>query len=117
MASRNKKNKARNSYMENGGERRDDKMKRINYYKKRDRQKLKVRADMAQWQSSALGKVAKWSTREDALKTGSIPVFLCNAQVGGSTPSVGLVTPYEGRRPTGDVPAQSVRKPAQMGDK
>lgn len=54
MASQNKKNKARNSYMENGGERRDDKMKRINYYKKRDRQKLKVHADMAQWQSSAL---------------------------------------------------------------
>lgn len=49
MASRNKKNKARNSYMENGGERRDDKMKHINYYKKRDRQKLKVHADMAQW--------------------------------------------------------------------
>ena len=96
MASQNKKNKARNSYMENGGERRDDKMKRINYYKKRDRQKLKVCADIAQL----------------------VERQFCKLEVDWvQVPLSALVTPYEVRRPTGDVPAQSVRKPAQMGDK
>ena len=41
MASQNKKRKAKNSYMTNGGERLDRKIKRIMYYTKRQRKKLK----------------------------------------------------------------------------
>lgn len=41
MASENKKRKAKNSYLHNGGDRLDLKMKRIAYYTKRDRNKLK----------------------------------------------------------------------------
>ena len=37
MASVAKKKKARNSFMMNGGARADTKLRRINYYKKRDR--------------------------------------------------------------------------------
>lgn len=39
MSSEAKKRKARNSFMYNGGEKADNKMKRINYYKKQDRAK------------------------------------------------------------------------------
>ena len=42
MASENKKRKAKNSFMMNGGEKCDIKLKRINYYKKRDRVKNKA---------------------------------------------------------------------------
>lgn len=41
MASESKKRKAKNSYLYNGGTRLDLKMKRIAYYTKRDRNKLK----------------------------------------------------------------------------
>lgn len=41
MSSENKKRKARNSFMHNGGEKTDTKLKRINYYKKRDRNRIK----------------------------------------------------------------------------
>ena len=41
MASQNKKRKAKNSYMTNGGEKLDRKIKRIMYYIKRQRKKLK----------------------------------------------------------------------------
>lgn len=40
MASENKKRKARNSYLYNGGEKHDGKMKRIMYFTKRQRNKL-----------------------------------------------------------------------------
>lgn len=41
MASENKKRKARNSYLINGSDRLDCKMKRVAYYTKRDRSKNK----------------------------------------------------------------------------
>lgn len=41
MASRNKKKKAKNSYMINGGEKCDLRLKRIMYYSKRERNRLK----------------------------------------------------------------------------
>ena len=41
MASQNKKKKAKNSYLSNGGEKLDGKNKRIMYYTKRQRKKLK----------------------------------------------------------------------------
>lgn len=41
MASKNKKNKARNSYIYNGAEKLDDKGKRWMYYTKRQRNKNK----------------------------------------------------------------------------
>ena len=41
MASQNKKRKAKNSYLSNGGEKLDGKNKRIMYYTKRQRKKLK----------------------------------------------------------------------------
>ena len=41
MASENKKRKARNSYLYEGGEKCDLKMKRTMYYTKRQRKKLK----------------------------------------------------------------------------
>ena len=41
MASENKKRKAKNSYLHNGGDRLDLKMKRVAYYTKRDRNRLK----------------------------------------------------------------------------
>ena len=41
MASQNKKRKAKSSYMTNGGEKLDGKNKRIMYYTKRQRKKLK----------------------------------------------------------------------------
>lgn len=41
MASENKKHKSKNSYLYNGGDRIDCKMKRIAYFTKRDRNKLK----------------------------------------------------------------------------
>lgn len=41
MSSENKKRKAKNSFMHNGGEKTDTKLKRINYYKKRDRNRIK----------------------------------------------------------------------------
>lgn len=41
MASQNKKRKAKNSYMTNSGEKLDGKNKRIMYYTKRQRKKLK----------------------------------------------------------------------------
>jgi hypothetical protein len=40
MASVAKKKKAKNSFMMNGGARADTKLRRINYYKKRDRDRL-----------------------------------------------------------------------------
>lgn len=39
MASENKKRKARNSYLYNGGDKKDYKMKRIMYFTKRQRNK------------------------------------------------------------------------------
>lgn len=42
MASQNKKRKAKNSYLSNGGEKLDGKNKRIMYYTKRQRKKLKA---------------------------------------------------------------------------
>lgn len=41
MASQNKKKKAKDSYLSNGGEKLDGKNKRIMYYTKRQRKKLK----------------------------------------------------------------------------
>lgn len=41
MASQNKKRKAKNSCLSNGGEKLDGKNKRIMYYTKRQRKKLK----------------------------------------------------------------------------
>ena len=41
MASQNKKKKAKNSYLSNGGEKLDRKNKQIMYYTKRQRKKLK----------------------------------------------------------------------------
>ncbi len=41
MASENKKKKAKNSYLYNGGDKNDLKMKRIMYFTKRHRKKLK----------------------------------------------------------------------------
>lgn len=41
MTSQNKKRKAKNSYLHNGGDKCDYKMKRIMYFTKRQRQKLK----------------------------------------------------------------------------
>ena len=41
MASQNKKKKAQNSYLSNGGEKLDGKNKRIMYYTKRQRKNLK----------------------------------------------------------------------------
>ena len=41
MASQNKKRKSKNSYRTNGREKLDGKMKRIMYYTKRQRKKLK----------------------------------------------------------------------------
>ena len=41
MTSQNKKRKAKNSYITNGGEKLDGKTKRIMYYTKRQRKKLK----------------------------------------------------------------------------
>lgn len=41
MASQNKKRKARNSYLLNGGDKMDIKMKRTMYFTKRQRRKLK----------------------------------------------------------------------------
>lgn len=41
MASENKKNKAKNSHLINGADKEDCKMKRVMYYTKRDRNKLK----------------------------------------------------------------------------
>lgn len=41
MASQNKKKKAKNSYMLNGGEKCDLRLKRIMYYTKRERNRLK----------------------------------------------------------------------------
>ena len=43
MASDNKKRKAKNSYMSNGGEKLDGKSKRIMYFTKRQRNKIKNR--------------------------------------------------------------------------
>ena len=42
MTSENKKRKARNSYMYNGGEKDSTKLRRVNYFKKRDRKRNKV---------------------------------------------------------------------------
>ena len=41
MASENKKRKAKNSYIVDGGEKADAKMKRFYYYTKRNRKKVK----------------------------------------------------------------------------
>lgn len=41
MASKNKKNKAKNSYIHNGADKYDCKMKRSMYFTKRQRNKLK----------------------------------------------------------------------------
>ena len=41
MASQNKKNKARNSYFYNGGEKDTIKMKRVKYFNKKQRNELK----------------------------------------------------------------------------
>ena len=41
MASQNKKRKAKNSYLHNGGDKLDGKMKRVMYFTKRQRKKLK----------------------------------------------------------------------------
>ena len=45
MASQNKKRKAKNSYLYNGGDKVDLKMKRIMYFTKRQRKKLKEMED------------------------------------------------------------------------
>lgn len=44
MASQNKKKKAKNSYMVKGGEKCDLRLKRIMYYTKRERNRLKKAA-------------------------------------------------------------------------
>ena len=41
MASLNKKRKAKNSYLHNGADKKDDKLKRFMYYTKRQRNKNK----------------------------------------------------------------------------
>lgn len=41
MASKNKKNKAKNSFLYNGGEKDTIKLKRIKYYNKKQRNKIK----------------------------------------------------------------------------
>ena len=41
MASQNKKRKAKNSYIHNGGDKLDGKIKRVMYFTKRQRKKLK----------------------------------------------------------------------------
>ena len=41
MASQNKKKKAKNSYIHNGGDKLDGKIKRVMYFTKRQRKKLK----------------------------------------------------------------------------
>lgn len=46
MASENKKRKARNSYLYNGGDKCDKKMKRIMYFTKRQRNKNKEAVSM-----------------------------------------------------------------------
>ena len=46
MASQNKKRKAKNSYLSNGGEKLDGKNKRIMYYTKRQRKKIKGAGQM-----------------------------------------------------------------------
>lgn len=43
MTSQNKKNKARNSYIYNGGEKDTIKLKRIKYYNKRQRKEIKAK--------------------------------------------------------------------------
>lgn len=45
MASQNKKNKAKNSYLINGGEKEDGRMKRVFYYTKRQRANIKKELD------------------------------------------------------------------------
>lgn len=42
MTSENKKRKAKNSYINNGGEKDDIKLKRLSYYNKRKRNKIKA---------------------------------------------------------------------------
>ena len=42
MASNNKKNKAKNSFLYNGGDKHDDKISGITYFTKRQRNKLKT---------------------------------------------------------------------------
>ena len=42
MASKNKKNKAKNSYMSNGGEKLDGRLKRVMYFTKRQRNQNKT---------------------------------------------------------------------------
>lgn len=44
MASKNKKNKAKNSFLYNGGEKDTIKLKRIKYYNKRQRNEIKKEA-------------------------------------------------------------------------
>lgn len=41
MASKNKKNKAKNSFLYNGGEKDTIKLKRVKYYNKKQRNKIK----------------------------------------------------------------------------
>ena len=48
MASENKKRKAKNSYMINGGEKIDGRMKRLFYYTKRNRSANKT--NVSNWQ-------------------------------------------------------------------
>jgi len=48
MSSTNKKRKAKNSYLYNGADKKDGKMKRIFYFTKRERMKNK---EQAKWQS------------------------------------------------------------------
>ena len=43
MTSQNKKKKAKNSYIYNGGEKDDIKLKRVKYYNKRQRNEIKAR--------------------------------------------------------------------------
>lgn len=45
MASENKKNKAKNSYLYNGGDKLDDKMRRTMYFTKRQRNKNKAECE------------------------------------------------------------------------
>lgn len=42
MASNKKKNKAKNSYLHNGADKKDGKLKRSMYFTKRERQKNKI---------------------------------------------------------------------------
>lgn len=50
MASENKKRKAKNSYLHNGGDKEDSRMKRTMYFTKRQRNKLKKEIDV--WNST-----------------------------------------------------------------